>query len=193
LNELLKDNLQNANAYFYKGLIYKESGDTAKAVSSFQTCTEVDPDYYDAWMQLGLLYAAKGDPLAIRYYDNAIAVSDSSQEAEYAKAKFFQDVGNITDAIEYYRRLIVKDPQDADALYNLATIYFGVDSLDKAYRFFDLAIKQSPGKAYAHYGKGLCAEKMGKKEEALAYFKQAIALDPQLTFIEEKIQALNAE
>jgi len=176
LNEILKQDIQNAPAYFYKGLVFKEWGDTTKAISSFQTCTEVDPDYYDAWLQLGLLYADKGDPLAVNYFDNAIAVSDSSREAEYAKAKYFQDKGNLAEAIEYYRQMVIKDPQDADALYNLATIYFGVDSIVKADRYFDMAIKQSPAKAYAHYGKGLCSMKLGHNKEAVAYFQQAITL-----------------
>lgn len=193
LNELLRLDIQNAPAYFYKGLIYKESGDTAKAISNFQACTEVDPDYYDAWMQLGLIYADRGDPLAIQYYDNAMATGDTSREAAYAKAKFFQDKGDVDNAINYYRQIIIRNPQDADALYNLATIYFGIDSLEKAFRYFDLSVKQSPAKAYAHYGMGLCAEKLERKQEALAYFQQALNLDPELTFIQEKIDELKAQ
>ena len=150
LNEILKQDIQNAPPIFTRAG-FQGMGDTTKAISSFQTCTEVDPDYYDAWLQLGLLYADKGDPLAVNYFDNAIAVSDSSREAEYAKAKYFQDKGNLAEAIEYYRQMVIKDPQDADALYNLATIYFGVDSIVKADRYFDMAIKQSPAKAYAHW------------------------------------------
>ena len=193
LNELLRLDIQNAPAYFYKGLIYKESGDTAKAISNFQACTEVDPDYYDAWMQLGLIYADRGDPLAIQYYDNAMATGDTSREAAYAKAKFFQDKGDVDNAINYYRQIIIRNPQDADALYNLATIYFGIDSVEKAFRYFDLSVKQSPAKAYAHYGMGLCAEKLERKQEALAYFQQALNLDPELTFIQEKIDELKAQ
>lgn len=191
LNEIIKNDIQFAPAYFYKGLIYKESGDTAKAISNFQACTEVDPDHYDAWLQLGLIFAAKNDPLALQYYDNAIAIGDTSREAQYAKAKFFQDAGELGEAIAYYREIIIRNPQDADALYNLATIYLGIDSLEKAARYFDLSIKQSPAKAFAHFGRGLCAEQMGRKEEALAYFRQALNLDPDLTFIQEKIDELN--
>lgn len=196
LNDLIKQDMQNPHAYFYKGLIYQESGDTAKAISNFQTCTEVDPDYYDAWMQLGLIYADQGDPLAIKYYDNAVAVGDSSREAEYAKAKFFQDKGDVATAIEYYRKLVVADPQDAESLYNLATIYYGIDSVEKAYRYFDMAIKQSPAKAYAHYGKGLCAKELGKNKEAVAYLEQAIVLgvsEADVPDIEKMIKDLNAE
>jgi tetratricopeptide (TPR) repeat protein len=196
LNDLIKIDMQNPHAYFYKGLIYQESGDTLKAISNYQTCTEVDPDYYDAWMQLGLLHAAQGDPLAIKYYDNAVAVGDSSREAAYAKAKFFQDQGDVATAIDYYRKLVVADPQDAESLYNLATIYYGVDSIEKAYRYFDMAIKQSPAKAYAHYGKGLCAKELGKNEEAITYLQQAITLgvsEADVPDIEKMISDLKAK
>jgi len=193
LNDIIKNDIQFPPAYFYKGLIYKEIGDTSKAISNFQACVEVDPDNYDAWMQLGLIYADQGNPLAVQFYDNAIAIGDTSREAQYAKAKFFQDAGDVATAIDYYRELIIGNPQDADALYNLATIYLGIDSVDKAARYFDLAIKQSPAKAFAHYGRGLCAEQLGKKEAALAYYRQAINLDPELTFIQEKIDELTKQ
>ncbi|MBP7399864.1 MAG: tetratricopeptide repeat protein [Chitinophagales bacterium] len=192
-NKVLKLDIQNADAYFYKGLIFKETGDTAKAISSFQTCTEVDPDYYDAYMQLGMLYSAKKDPIAIKYYNNAISVNDTSKEAEYGIAKYFQDAGDLENAISYYRNIIVDDPQDADALYNLATIYFGIDSIEKAYRYFDLTIKQSPARAIAYYGKGLCAEQLKKMDEAISNYKQAVNLDPELTEATERLKALNAD
>lgn len=192
-NKVLKIDIQNADAYFYKGLIYKETGDTLKAISNFQTCTEVDPDYYDAFMQLGIIYAAQKNPIAIKYYNNALSVNDTSKEAEYGIAKYFQDAGDLSKAIDYYRKLIIKDPQDADALYNLATIYYGIDSIETAYRYFELTIKQSPARAFAYYGKGLCAERLKKTDEAIAYYKQAVNLDPELTEAAERLKELNAE
>ncbi len=192
-NEVLKLDIQYADAYFYKGMVYKESGDTAKAISNFQTAVETDPDYFDAFMQLGIIYAAKKNDLAVKYFDNAIAVNDTSTEAQYAKAKYFQDRGKLKDAIGYYHEMIVKNPQDADAIYNLATIYFGMDSIQKAYYFYGLAIKQSPAKASAYYGKGLCAEEMKKTEEAISLYNQALNLNPDLKDAEERLLKLNAE
>lgn len=193
LNAALKIDIQNADAYFYKGLIYKESGDLEKAISNFQTAVETDPDYYDAYMQLGLLYTEKKNPLALKYFDNAIAIDSSSTEAQYAKAKFYQDAGQIREAITYYRGMIVKNAQDADAIYNLATIYFGIDSIDQAYRFYDLAIKQAPAKAISYYGKALCAEELKNKEEAISLYTQALNLDPDLQDAEERLNKLNGE
>ena len=39
---------QNADIYFYKGECIKAMGDTVKALSAFQTATELNPKYYDA-------------------------------------------------------------------------------------------------------------------------------------------------
>jgi tetratricopeptide (TPR) repeat protein len=190
-NQVLEIDIQNSDAYFYKGMAYKETGDTAKAISNFQTAIESDPDYYDGYMQLGLLYAAQGNDLCLKYYDNAIKIDETSTEAHYAKAKYYQDQGKIGEAITYYRGMIVKDPQDASAIYNLATLYFGIDSLSQAYRFYDLAIKQAPAKAMGYYGKGLCAEELKNTEEAISLYKQALNLDPDLEVAEERLLKLN--
>lgn len=193
LNTILKKDIQYSDAYFYKGLIYKETGDTAKAISNFQTAIETNPDHYDAYMQLGLLYAVQKNPLAVKYFDNAILINDSSNEAKYARAKFMQDNGQMKDAIEYYKNIIIKNPQDADAIYNLAAIYYGIDSMEKSYRMFDLAIKQDPAKKEAYFGKGLSAEGLGKTEEAISYYKQALNLDPNYTDAENQLNQLNAK
>jgi tetratricopeptide (TPR) repeat protein len=188
LKDLLKIDIQNSEAYFYRGMIFKEIGDTAAAIRSFQTAAETNPDYYEAYMQLGLLHADKKNPIAIQYFDNAIALGDSTNDAQYAKAKFMQDAGNMGDAITYYKQLINNNPQDADAIYNLATIYYGIDSVPVAYRMFDLAIKQAPAKAEAYFGKGLCAEELGKTEEAIAFYEQALNLNPNYTDAENQLK-----
>lgn len=193
LNQVVRLDIQNADAYFYKGLIYKELGDTAKAISNFQTCTQTDPDYYNAFMQLGILFSARRDPLAIQYFDAAIAINDTSSEASYARAKFLQDNGNLRDAIDNYRDIISRNPQDADAIYNLATIYYGMDSIGKAYRFFELAIAQDPARALAYYGKGLCAEDMKKTQEAVSLYTQALNLDPGIKDAEKRLKKLNGQ
>lgn len=191
-NQVLKLDVQNADAYFYKGLIYKESGDTAKAISNFQTTVETDPDYYDAFMQLGSIYSAKKDPMALQYFDNAIALNDTSNEAQYAKAKFFQDNGELSEAISYYKKIITQSPQDANAIYNLATIYFGIDSIEKAYRFYDLCTRQAPANAMGYYGKGLCAEELKNYDEAVSLYTQALNLNPDLNDATARLNKLKS-
>ena len=61
-NNALRLNDRLARAYSIKGFVYKESGDTAKAISSFQTVLELDPENHDTQRELGRIFAAKGSP-----------------------------------------------------------------------------------------------------------------------------------
>ena len=89
--------------------------------------------------------------------------------------------------------MIVKDPQDADAIYNLATIYYGIDSIATAYKYYELAIRQAPANAISYYGKGLCAEELKKRDEAISLYTQALNLDPDLQEAEKRLNILNAQ
>ncbi|MGN6476751.1 MAG: tetratricopeptide repeat protein, partial [Flavipsychrobacter sp.] len=57
INTVLRQDVYNPEAYFLKGMIYKDLKDTAKAISSFQTAVQVAPDYKEAVLQLGSIYS----------------------------------------------------------------------------------------------------------------------------------------
>ena len=73
----LKIDKHTPKAYFIKGFAYKETGDTARALSSFQTSVELDPDYYDAYIQLGNIESKRMHPVALQYYNNALRIQPS--------------------------------------------------------------------------------------------------------------------
>ena len=78
VNDVLKLDKTNANAYFTKGMIYHYLGNKSLAISSYQTAIEMDADYYDAYMNLGLLFSEQNDINAIEYYNSAIDIFPSS-------------------------------------------------------------------------------------------------------------------
>ena len=89
-NEALMINKNLAKAYFIKGFAYKEIADTSKALSSFQTAVEIQSDYYDAYIQLGNIEAARKHKIALQYYNNAIRLQPKSTEALYDRGLLFQ-------------------------------------------------------------------------------------------------------
>src|SRR6185295_3905907 len=114
----------NSEVWFVRGLNLKEMGDTSRAVSAFQKAVTVKPDFYDAYVQLGLLTSKKPSQLAAQYFDNAIRLDSNNAEAYYDKGKFFQDRGdaafeknnfdnadeNYEKAKAVYRELIAHEP-----------------------------------------------------------------------------------
>ena len=138
INNALKVDIYNAKAYYLKGLNYKYVGDTATAVTSFQTAVEQDPDYYDAYMQLGLIYAAAGDPLAVAYYNNAITVNPKSIEAIYNRSLYLQNNNDIEMAKQGYRSISKIDPKYQQSYYNLGYIKLVIEEeYDSAIVFFN--------------------------------------------------------
>src|ERR1043165_101908 len=94
-NAVIDIDRHRAKAYFLKGYVYAEAGDTTKAVNNYMTCVEEEPAYYDAFMQLGLIYSRRLKPLAVDYLNRALALHPKSTEALYARGLFYQESGDL--------------------------------------------------------------------------------------------------
>lgn len=174
----LKQNIYNAEAYFLKGMTLKETGDTNKAIQQFQTCIEQDPAYFDAYMQLGILYSRRGNALAVPYLENALNTNPESIEALYALGYHYQTVSkDYSKAKETYRTIIEKNPDYAQAFYNMGYIHFQTDSLEKAEKNFKIAVKVDPVYADAYYMLGLCAEVRNDFSTARKQYAQTLSID----------------
>jgi tetratricopeptide (TPR) repeat protein len=182
----------NAEIWFVRGLNMKEMGDTSRAITSFQKAVAMKSDFYDAYIQLGLLHLNRPGEIAARYFDNAIRLDSLNAEAYYDKAKFYQDRGerawagrrpaeahaNYQAAKAVYRQLIAVNPQYEFAYFNTGFICLRQDSLEQGYRMFDFAIKVNPQYAEAYYYRGLVSLEKGNEDAALSDFRQALVLKP---------------
>jgi tetratricopeptide (TPR) repeat protein len=179
----------NAKAYFMRGMAYKLSGDTAKAVSNFQTTIDQDPEYYHAYIQLGLLYATKHSKLAEDYYNNAIKLNPKSIEAHFNLAMFYQEDSLYDDAIIEYSKVLEIDPKYKQAHYNLGYIHLVYLLVYKqAVIHFTNAIACDPAYAEAYYNRGYSYELLGDVTNAKADYDQALKIRPNY---EMPIKGLN--
>jgi tetratricopeptide (TPR) repeat protein len=204
LNAAILKNPQNADIYFYKGNVFKELHDTARAISAFQTATELNPKYYDAYMQIGLLLENKKDKNAQKYFDNAIKVSNKPEDALYAKANILKDEGTSLEsaekdaqaaekfkgAIENFRKVIEINSRNVEAYMGIAFSYYQMDSVEDAYKYYSMATQIEPTYAGAYFSKGLCAEDLGHTKEAIALYQTCLNLDPHFTRAEQHIKKL---
>jgi tetratricopeptide (TPR) repeat protein len=174
----LKVDVHNARSYFIKGFAFMESGDTSKAISSFQTATEQDPDYYEAYLHLGQIFAAKHSKLAVNYFGNAANIRPKSTEVYYDLALFYQDNNQIPKAVETYTNLLKLDSAYSDAHYNLGYISFKFDKkYEEAIAHFTQAITFDRKMAKAAYMRGLCYEALKQIDKAKAQYMFAIQVD----------------
>lgn len=204
LNTAITKDMQNADIYFFKGTVFKEMGDTAKAISSFQTATELNPKYYNAYVQIGLLLKDKKSKEAEKYFDNAIKVSDKPEDALYAKANIYKEEGvalyeankdaqsksQLNRAVASFKKVIEVNYRNVEAYMGVGFCYYQMDSLQEAYEFYDKALKIAPTYAGAYFSKGLCAEDLGKTKEAIMLYENCLNIDPTFERAKTHLQNL---
>jgi tetratricopeptide (TPR) repeat protein len=191
VNDGLRQDINYADGYFWKGMIYLEQNNPDKAISSFQTAIEQDPTHHEAYMQLGLLFAARKDNKAHAYFTNALRTNPQSTEALYARAMFLQEKGYADSARQDYNQLLEINPQYANALFNMGYLSLMEENFTEAINWFNKALDQQPAYYEALYNRGLCYELSGQKDKALTDFKRVLSLEPNYTLAASAIKRLN--
>jgi tetratricopeptide (TPR) repeat protein len=179
-NEALRIDVNNAKAYFIKGMIFKEKGDTAKAISSFITATEQNTDYHDAYIQIGTLQAAKNAPGAIKFFENALKVKLNSEDAWMGIALYYQK--NDTDprkALNAYRRVLNINPNNVNAHYNLGAISYLQNDYLKASNHFSDAINADSTFFNSYFARGVCYKRMNYPKEAKRDLEKFLKFSPE--------------
>lgn len=181
----------NAKAYLLKGFLFKENKDTARAISSFQTATEQNPEYFDAFIQLGILYSQKNDPLSLSYFDRALQLKKNSPEALYGIAMYFQQEESIDTAEVLYQKILETSPDYKEALFNLGYINLIYNNnFQKAAEYFSAVSRLDTNDVRAVYNRGLCYEKLKKKNLAEDDYRKALLLDPKYELAREGLKRL---
>lgn len=187
------DNL-NSEAYFMLGVNYKFIGDTTKAINSFQTAVEQDPDLLEGFLELGLLFDRQGKgELALQYFNNALDIDPFDIPALYAKGMYYTDRMMDNQAIETFKKINSIDREYADPYVNVGLIYLEHDSIQQAYNNFNIAAEVEPTMAKAFYYRALTGEMLGKINAAIEDYKNARNLDRDevyLARIEQKLVEL---
>lgn len=167
--------------YFIRGLVLEESGDTANAIKNFQISTEKNPEYYEAYIILGLRYTDKKDSIAVSYFKNALKIRPNSSEAFYNLALFYQKTGKMNKAVSLYEDIITKtDSTYKYAYYNLGYIHLEYfKEYPKAAYYFSKVVDLDGKYFQAWYNLGLSHESMKDYKKAKSFYKQALVIEPE--------------
>lgn len=176
LNNSLKMNPYEPSAYYYKGLVYREKGDTARAISSFQTTIEQEPNFFDAYNTLAETLMKQGKwRTAQEYLETGLSRVPAEGIMNYNLGVVLQQTGHGDSSKQYYRKALAEEPQLADAAFNLATLFFQKRTYDSAAVYYDKAWKANPGMYKAAFQYALSLDYLGKDERARSIYEQLAA------------------
>ncbi|MBC8342908.1 MAG: tetratricopeptide repeat protein [Bacteroidetes bacterium] len=179
LNEALKISKYNPETYSNKALYYLQMKDTNKAISFLETAVNVDPDYLNAYIDLGYLYSIQQDNRALLFFENALRIDPQNTQVLYNRGKFKQDMGDFELAVADYQMILAVHPDHKSANYNLGFINYLMGNYEQAIQFFSTAVLKDPNYSVAYYGLGLCYKEMANFEMAKENFNKVLLLEPE--------------
>jgi tetratricopeptide (TPR) repeat protein len=171
---------------------WDEKGKTMDlAIEDFSKAIEYDPDMADAWLDRGMVRCAKA-----RESHNLIKAIVTQKTADNAERMLLlaqlehiggHDYVPQTDAL---LRGLRANRDGVEAIMASMAGLFADDDAREAVGDLTRAIELDPDLAEAWYQRGLARTLLGKKDEALADYKQTLALDPDHRKAAEKRDAL---
>jgi tetratricopeptide (TPR) repeat protein len=179
----------NASAYFTRAIALLEKGDTIRAVTDLKKAVENNQEYYEAYVQLGELYAVKKDGLAELYLKNALNIRPQSREALYMLGLFYQETGHYEQAISVYLNQLKIDSAFREAPYNIGYINLVYEKdYNKAIQYFSEALKRDPGYFKALYNRGYAYELSGQYAKAREDYQKTLKIEVNY---EKAVEGLN--
>jgi tetratricopeptide (TPR) repeat protein len=178
LNDIIRIEPQNGEAYFMLGLNFRALGDETRAINALQVATEFDSKIIDAWIILSEIAEKKSPQKALDYLEAAKNIEPNNVNVLHSMAFYHQNHNNIPKALELYRVINGIDKNYGGAYLNAGILYIELDSLPQAKERFDILIAQNPLNPVAYYYRGYTNKLMGNKDAAKADLKNAISLKP---------------
>lgn len=118
-----EDDPENISFYFAEGTLYDKLDRFDDARRSYEYCIELDPDYFNAQYNLGVLFYNK----AVKLYEEANLINDIQ---EYEQAKAVADT-EVAKALPYIEKAHEINPDDIETLKTLKTLYYRLQMDDK--------------------------------------------------------------
>ncbi len=179
INEALRIDKRYRDAYILKGTNYLQLNNVKLAKSSYETATQQDPDFYQAYVALGDLYQAEEDAIAIQYFTTAAQLRPNDIGVLYKLAYAYQTFGRYTEATETYRDMYQKDNTFAMSLFQQGYIkQIHLNEIDSAMIYYNQALVIEPRFVEAWHNLGLCYEEKGDRSMALQSYSKALRYNP---------------
>jgi tetratricopeptide (TPR) repeat protein len=157
--QALQTGRKKAEALLEAGLQSAEKGDTVGAISHFREAIGLNPDFAEAWFNLGVAYSSQekrseghGDAVratvfrqqAIEAFERALLLDPNLPRIHEALGLLYQRRGEKMAAIQAFRKALARSPLSASSYNSLGSLLASVGSWEEATAAFEKAIELNP-------------------------------------------------
>ena len=149
----------------------------SEAIVFFHRAAEIDSQYMELYVSLGMAYAQLGDTWeAESTLKRAVEMDPFPENAEFALAIFYLTHERLPEARLHLKRIMDLAPSNPRGFYGMGLVLLHQGNASEAAWFFRKAIEISPWFDKAHYDLGEALASMGRDEEAVTHFRKAVKL-----------------
>lgn len=167
------------NTLLNRAMNYLTAGDYREAVRAFQKVLAEEQDTPEAYWGLAQAYTHLGlYEQALQHYQEYVTHKPYAAEAFLSIASVYYSMGRYHEAISHYRRALEMDPSLHQAYYGLGYVKLhALKDYQGAREDFLRAVEIQPSAA-ALYALGCLHYELSQYQESIAFFRQAIDLQP---------------
>lgn len=186
--ELKSSVATSARAYYVRAMVWSEQEDNQKAIRDLEKATQLNPAYFEAWLDLAQLrYSGSDSAGALTAAKKAVEINPQSPAAQYQLGRFYMASGNTAEALKHLKTAVSLGSDDKATLYALTRALRAAGRLDEAQAVDKQVIELGRRSLNASEvsltasglnGEGIRLEKTGDIQAALAKYKEALDLDP---------------
>lgn len=156
-----------------------EAGKIDDAIAAFREVTRLDPDFVEAWANLGALQRRQGKVAeAAECYLEAATREPGNVALQKTAAHSLRDAGRRDAALWISERMMQSHPQDIDALQLYGNLLQELDRYEEAIANLERAISLAGRTPNLLSNLGIAKFRRGDLDEAIALFREAITLRP---------------
>ncbi len=140
-----------AEAWFERGCKLDTDRRTyADAIVAYEQAVAVDPDFADAWCNLGtVFYNQERRARAQECFERTLALEPQHLEGHLNMAALLEEAGKPEAALPHYRRALAADPLCADTHVSLALVYERLALPSRARDHWRRYLQLDPGGGWA--------------------------------------------
>lgn len=165
--------------YFILGEHYKERREYDKALTYYQEILRIDPRFFYAAFNSGLLFQIKKEyTQAIKYYQIATEIDKNCAQAHYNCGICHTELKDYSHAQICLEQAISCKPEYEKAFIQLAIVHRQQNNIDKAYAIFRKILSDAPQNITALRECAKTLSQADRLDEAAIYFERALQIEP---------------
>ncbi|MGB3405415.1 MAG: tetratricopeptide repeat protein [Microcoleaceae cyanobacterium] len=170
-HKILESQPNQPDALYGLGILFQQIGQPKTAEKLLNTALNIQPNSARTWFSLGNLHQTNHDfEAAIEAYQHALKYDPDSIAIRNNLGYALQQQGDLEAAIDCYQHLLQIHPNCTEAEVNLANIYYTQNQL---------SAEQITSYARLNNKLGQTRQKEGNLAAAMAYYQQAIEMQPE--------------